>query len=90
MDGIILKSYPAARTRVSGSMESAATRIQPPELESAVGWSQPQLVTSRRNSSQPQDGISRNLYPAAGTQDSRGRESNTTHIQPPERESAAR
>ena len=32
---------PTVRTKVSWRMESAAARIQSPELESAVGWSQP-------------------------------------------------
>ena len=88
MDRITLKSYPAARTRVSGSMESAVTRIQRPELKSAVGLSQPQLVSSHRNSSQPWDGVNRNSYPAAGTRVSRRMESAVTCIQPPELETA--
>ena len=35
-------------------MKSAVTRIQLPEPKSAVGQSQPQLGSSRWNSSQPQ------------------------------------
>ena len=34
-------------------VESAATRIQPHELESVVGWSQMSLVSSSQSSSQP-------------------------------------
>ena len=67
-------------------MESAVTRIQPPELESAMGPSQLQLVSSRRNSSHPQDRISRNSYPAARTRVSWRMESAATRIQPPELE----
>ena len=33
------------------SMESAATDIQPQELDSTRGWNQPQLESNRRNSS---------------------------------------
>ena len=51
-DRISCNSYQAAGTRVSCRTESATTHIQPPELELAVGRSQPQLVSSRRNSSQ--------------------------------------
>ena len=67
-------------------LKSAATRIQRLELESAVGRRKPQFVSSRRNSSQPWDGVSRNSYPAAGTRVSRGMESEATPIQPPESE----
>ena len=45
-------------------MGSAVTRIQPPELHSVVGWSQPQLVSDRQSSSQPWDGVGRNSCPA--------------------------
>ena len=58
-------------------MESAATRIEPLELESAA------------THSQPQDGISLKLYPAAGTRVSRRMEPAVTRIQPLELESAA-
>ena len=34
--------------------ESVATHIQPPQPESAVGWNQPELVSSSRNSRQSQ------------------------------------
>ena len=74
-------------------MESVVTRIQPLdlksavvrsqlqlELESAVGRSQPQLVSSHRNSSQPQDRISRSSYPAAGIWVNRRIESAATRI----------
>ena len=61
-DGVSCNSYPSTGTRVSRNIESVATRIQPPELESIRGWNQPLLVSSRWNSSQPQDGVSRNLY----------------------------
>ena len=69
-------------------LKSAATRIQRLELESAVGRRKPQFVSSRRNSSQPWDGVSRNSYPAAETRVSRGTESAATRIQQPELESA--
>ena len=49
-----------------------------------MGQSQPQLVSSHRNSSQPQDRISRNSYPAAGTRVNRRMESATIRIQLPE------
>ena len=65
-------------------MESGLCRIQPPELESVIGRSQPQLVYSRHNSSQPWDGASRNSYLTAGTQASCRME---TIINPPEPES---
>ena len=64
-------------------MESAVTRIQRLELKSAVGLSQPQLVSGCRNPGQPWDGVSRNSYPAAaGTRVSRTMESEVTCIQP--------
>ena len=69
-------------------MESAVTRIQPPELKSAMGRSQLQLVSSRQNLSQPWDGVSRNSCPAAGTWVSSGTESAATRIQLPEPEPA--
>ena len=80
---ISLKSYPAARTRVSCRIESAATCIQPPELESAVGWNQASLISSRQNLRQSQlvssnwnssyllDRISHNSYSASRTRVSR-------------------
>ena len=37
LDGISLKSDPGSGTRASRKMESAVTRIQPPELELAAG-----------------------------------------------------
>ena len=53
-DGISLKSYPAAAgTRVTRGIWSAVTRIQQLELDPTVGRSHLQLVSSRRNSSQP-------------------------------------
>ena len=58
-------------------MESTVTCIEPPEFKSPA------------THSQPQDGISLKLYPATGTQVSRGTESATNRIQPPELESAA-
>ena len=69
-------------------MESALSRIQPPELKSAVGWSQLEIVSSAKNSSQPWDRVSRSSYPAAGTPVSREKESAATRIQPPELQSA--
>ena len=66
-NGIKLKSYPAAGTRVKCRMESDVTCIQPPELQAAMGQSQPQLKSSWWNLSQPWDGVGRNLYPAART-----------------------
>ena len=85
------KSSPASGTRVSRRIEStelvpscriesAATRSEPPELESAAGWSQLQLVSSRRNLSQPWDGVSRNLYLAAATRVSCRIESARTQV----------
>ena len=70
-------------------MESPVTRIQLPELKSVVGRSLPQLVSTRRNSSQPQDKISWNSYPAAVTRVKRRMESAATHIQLPELETSA-
>ena len=52
-NGISLKSYPAAGARVTRGIWSAVTRIQQPELDPTVGRSHLQLVSSRRNSSQP-------------------------------------
>ena len=65
-DGISLKSYPAAGTRVSSRKESV-TGIQ--------------LVSNQQDLSQLQDRISYNSYPAAGTQVSHGIESAVTCIQ---------
>ena len=79
---VTCKSYLAARTQVSRGTESAATRIQSPELESAVEQSQPQLVSNSWNSSQSWDGVSRNSYPAAGTRVSRRMQLAVTCIQP--------
>ena len=69
-------------------MESAVTHIQSRELKSAVGQTHLQLVSSRWNSSQPQDRINRNSYPAAATKVNRRMESAATRIQLPEPESA--
>ena len=71
-------------------MESAVTRIRPPELKSAVEQSQPLPVSSHRNSTRPWDGISRNSCLAAGTRVSLRMELAVTCIQPPELELAAR
>ena len=71
---------------ITASFMKGLSRIQRLELESAVGRRKPQFVSSRRNSSQPWDGVSRNSYPAAGTRVSRGMESEATPIQPPESE----
>ena len=68
--------------------KSATFRVQPPELKSDVGQSQLQSVCSRQKSSQPQDRISRNLYPADGTRVNQRMESVATRIQLPELESA--
>ena len=57
LDRIICNLYSAARTRGSSRIESAATLIQPPEFESAVGQNQLQLVSGRQNWSQSQDFI---------------------------------
>ena len=73
---------------VSRRIELALSRIQPPEFESVVGRSQLQIASSHQNSSQPWDEVSRNSYPAAGTQVSRRMESAVTCIQPPELELA--
>ena len=93
-DGISLKSYQGAGTRVRRRIVSAVTPIQPRELQSVVGQSQPQLVSSPQGSSQPWDGVgcnsypaaktrvSRNSYLAAGTRVSRRIESAATRIQP--------
>ena len=88
-DRISCNSYRAAGTKVNRRTESAVTRIQPLELKSAVGRSQPQFVSSRRNSSQPWDGVSLNSYPAIRTRASRRMELAVTCIQPPELELTA-
>ena len=86
------------RTHISRRIESTTTHSQPqdestvsriklPELDSAVGQSQLQLISSRRNSSQPQDRISYNSYSAAGTRVSCRMESAVICIQPQELES---
>ena len=75
-DRVSCNPYPAVGTRVSHRIESAATPIQLPELESAIGWSQPQLVSNGCN-----------LYPAARTWVNRRMESAVTCIQSPELDS---
>ena len=87
-DRISHNSYPTTGTQVSRWMESAATSIQPSELEPAVGQSQSQLVSSHRNLSQPQDRISHNSYPVTRTRVSCRMESTATCIHPPELETA--
>ena len=55
------------KTQVSHRIESALSRIHPPEFESVVGRSQPQLASSLRNSTQPCDGVSCNSYSSVGS-----------------------